>query len=809
MLIAVAVRTLAEFVHRRGDLYPPLGGRVTSEQGIAAQQRAQRGRPAGYQREVTVQRTFRLGDIELAAAGRLDGCDLDVAPPLVEEIKTTRAAPRDAERLLGSAHWAQLMLYAAMLALDHPGQPRWHLRLLYCHPTRPEETPFDRIVDTDQLTAFLDDTVARYHDWLRTEAAYTRDRDRWLTGRAFPYGGFRPHQRALAVRVFRAFAGREQLLLEAPTGSGKTMGVIYPALKTLAAGHVRRLFYLTSRGTGALAALKACRDVGQGGERIRVVELIAKEKACTVPGMPCDETCPYQQGYYDRIHTAVRELLDAGTMDRGAVQDVAERHRVCPFELSLDAALWADVVIGDYNYLLDPVVRLQRFAADAGMGLLVDESHQLADRVRDMLSLELDRAGLRNALAEAPPAAVAGRLRGVDRALLALRRSHAGMLERLPEREGVIPRPEAVLRALERALEVLADDALDLAPYPQTRELLFTVARWVRSAGWTGAPGSEGAFTYLLALSPASSARKHVTLKLACLDPAPYLAGIFAGYGGHVRFSGTVSPLALYQVLHGLADAPAERLESPFTTGQMATLVVRDVPVYYRSRQRSLPVLADLVADVCAARTGNYLVALPSFEYLDQLARALEARHPGLLCSRQHPGMEESQRQAFIARFTATGPTRLGLIVLGGVFAESVDFSHAPLSGVICVGVGLPPGSRLRAELERYFEGKLGPGGGVAVAYQQPAMTKVLQMAGRLLRGPGDRGILCLVDDRFDQPAYQRFFPGHWQPVAVRAADVARHLGNFWRSAPDLPRLPASSEMSAHANVPPLSGKPA
>ncbi|MGE0622690.1 MAG: ATP-dependent DNA helicase [Pseudomonadales bacterium] len=787
MLIPVSIKTLAEFVHRRGDLYPSLGGRVTGEQGIAAQKRAQRGRPESYQRERAVACSFSIAEIELSISGRLDGCDLDASPPLVEEIKTTRADPQDAERLLGSAHWAQVMLYAALLAKDHAEVPHWRLRLLYCHPLRAEETPFDKVVDAAKLTAFLEETVEQYVRWLDVETAYGTGRDRWLSAREFPYGGFRPHQRALARRVFRAFAEREHLLLEAPTGSGKTMGVIYPALKALAAGHVRRLFYLTSRGTGALAAMKACRDVAEEGKRIRVVELVAKEKACPVAGMPCDETCPYQLGYYDRIHGAVRELLDRGTMDHGAVRDVAQAHSVCPFELSLDAALWADVVVGDYNYLLDPVVRLQRFAEDAQMGLLVDESHQLAERARAMLSLELDRGVILKALRESPPPAVVRRLKALDRAMLALHRAHADDLASAPEAEGVIPPPDSLPGTLERVLDVLADETLDLDAYPDTRALLFTVSRWARSTAWTSLPGSEQAFVHLLRIPPARGSRKAVTLKLACLDPGPYLASLFAGFAGHVRFSGTVSPLSLYQTLHGTPDGPAERLESPFTTEQLSTLVVTDVPVYYRQRQRSLPALADLVADVCAARAGNYLVAVPSFEYLDLLAQALTGRHPRLSLAVQHPGMDDAQRERFLAGFAENGRTHLGLIVLGGVFAESVDFSHAPLSGVICAGVGLPPTSVLRTELERYFEARLGEGGGNTVAFQQPAMTKVLQMAGRLLRSPTDRGILCLVDDRFRQPGFRRFFPGHWQPVAVRAADVRAHLARFWQATTELP----------------------
>ncbi len=790
MLTRIAVKDLAEFVHRRGDLHPPLGGRVTGEEGIAGQRRAQQGRPASYRREVAVAEEFSGHGLTLRVSGRLDGCDLDARPPLVEEIKTTRAEPETAERHLGSAHWAQVMLYAALLIQDPaaPEHPAWHLRLLYCHPRDGAGRTFQRTLEPGRLRAFLRETVDTYLRWLRDQQDYQVARNRWLGRRAFPYGGFRPHQRALAGRVHRALRHGEHLLLEAPTGSGKTMGVLFPALKVLSGGHLGRLFYLTSRGTGARAVLQACEDLRQGAGRIRVLELTAREKACAVEGMPCGEGCPYAEGYYDRVRNAVPELLAVGHMDREAVRAVAEKHTVCPFELSLDAALWADLLVGDYNYLLDPVVRLQRFAGDAGLGLLVDESHQLADRAREMLSTRIERSDVRAALAESPPEGLRRRLKGLDRALLRLRR------ERLDgdAAERVIPRPASLLRAMERCVEALADQAVDLAAYPATRSLLFTLSRWLRSAAWmqegaqpeAGLDPAEG-FRYLASARSRGARASQVCVRLCCLDPAPYLASLLGSYGPHVRFSGTLSPLPLHQHLHGEAGGPAERVASPFSPGQLALMVVPDLPVYYQQRARSLPGLADLVAGVVAARTGNYLVALPSFEYLERLAAELARRHPAMPTACQRPAMDPAERAAFLEGFRERSATRVGLVVLGGVFAESVDFSHAPLAGVICVGVGLPPVSRLREEMRRYYQQRLGAGH--LVAYQQPAMTRVLQMAGRLLRSPSDRGLLCLVDERFNRPAFRQFFPAHWDAETVRARDAADRAAAFWRFAENLP----------------------
>ncbi|MCZ6711442.1 MAG: hypothetical protein O7B25_13860, partial [Gammaproteobacteria bacterium] len=303
--------------------------------------------------------------------------------------------------------------------------------------------------------------------------------------------------------------------------------------------------------------------------------------------------------------------------------------------------------------------------------------------------------------------------------------------------------------------------------------------------------------------------------KLVHLDPGPYLKKILGGFGGHIRFSGTLSPLSLYQKLHGVDNGSAERTASLFSAEQLEVLIVDDVPTYWRSRDRTLSKLVALIAEVVAARCGNYLVALPSFEYLRSVAGSLAERCPHLNLVAQKPAMSPDERAEFVERFQSESAASVGLVVLGGVFAESVDFSGAfsgtraiseqrapsepgalseqralsgtTIAGVICVGLGLPPPELERKQLQAYFSSQ--GDDGHAVAFAQPAMTKIVQMAGRLLRDPGDRGVLCLIDPRFKDPTYQRFFPVHWQPKVIRAARVAERLDIFWRGTAGSPRL--------------------
>ncbi len=772
--VAIAVTDLAEFVHRRGDLYPPLKGRARAEEGIRMQRLAQSRRGEGYLRERAVSETFEFDQLSITVAGRIDGCDFAVSPPVVEEYKTTRAPAVLAEQYLGSAHWAQATLYAGLLARTHPAERRWTVRLLYCHPDTQLIVPFEATLSADALAEYLRDTLEQYAAWLAVQQRHVAARNRWILQRDFPFPDYRPHQRAMARRVYGALRDGEHLLLEAPTGSGKTMGILYPALKSLAGGHHDRLFYLTSRNTGAIAARQAVTQLET--DALRYVEIIAKEKACLVQGMPCDaERCKYARGYFDRIHAALTELLTHVIMDPETVRQTAERHSVCPFELSLDAALWSDVIVGDYNYLLDPVVRLQRFADDARLAVLIDESHQLAERTRAMLSLQLDRSALRRALQEAPPTQLGKRIKSIDRALLKIRRESDIADQR------VIELPQSLLRAIGRCSETLAelasDYAFQLEAYPHTRELVFNLSRWARSENWR----SSDEFCFL-----ARAWRSNVVVEMQCLDPGPYLNELLSGYGAHVRFSGTLTPLPLYQRLHGHSDAPAERVESAFTPDQLSLLIVDDLPVYLQQRARTLSRLVDLVAHVCRAQPGNYLVALPSFEYLNDFAVHFAQCHAELLLVVQQPQMSDTARAEFLDSFSppqAEGEDRtvLGVVVLGGIFGESVDFSAAPLKGVICVGVGLPPPGPVREAIARHFAADSDAAGGKRMAYLQPAMTKVVQMAGRLLRDPADRGVICLVDSRFRDPAYQAFFPRHWRPRVIKAHDVAETLKNFWR----------------------------
>lgn len=763
---ALPVRMLAESVHRQGDLYAYRSGPTTGAEGVATQRRLQRGRPPSYRAEVPVQMDFSLSVGRYRLSGRIDGLDLDSAPPLLEEFKTTRADPHQAHAHDGPVHWAQARLYAAMLAAEHPQVREWRLRLLYCHPRTEQVAPFERLETSAALQTFLEETLRSFAARIGPLQAHRAVRNAWLAEREFPYPDYRPHQRPAVRRCYRAVRDKEALLLEAPTGSGKTMTTLYGALKSLPGSDAERLMFLTSRGTGAQAA-EAALDVLDGGAGcIRRITLAAKEKQCLVPGMPCAaDACPYAQGYFDKRDAALAALREASALTPALVRTVGKTHEVCPYELSLDAALWADVVIGDFNYVFDPIVRLQRFADGQAIDLLVDEAHQLSGRAAEMLSARIRRSTIKDALAEGPPAAIARDLRSMERALLALGRSIA------PADEAIIAAPAALTRAAERFVHNLHEGGAPLRQPAGLQAAAFAASRWLRGESWR----RPEVFVHSL--------RRHgrdLEARLHCLDASEHIRETLGRYRSSIRFSGTLSPLPLYNALHGLKQAPAERAGSPFQAGQLALLLIADINTYFGFRDKSMEQLIDLVCGIFEGHPdGRYLAAFPSYDYLNAFLAAAGARLDEGILRGQVPDMNDGERLKFLQDLTQGAVPVLAAIVLGGVFAESVDFSAVPLSGVLVVGAGLPPPDLHRVEQEKHFAAQ--GADGKEVAYLQPAMTRVLQVAGRLLRSPEDRGVICLIDPRFSRPAYQRFFPAHWRPQPVTAAQAPAAVAKFWR----------------------------
>ena len=852
----VSVKELAEFVHRRGDLHQRQSSATLAREGIERQKAWQQNRNASYRREYAV--AARFGDLEVS--GRIDGWD--PAERVVEEVKTTRVNG-DELHSQADVHWAQLRLYGGLLAVgdDLPeaaegrnvdstddGGATLRLRLIYLHPQTSaalgeSDESGERILEEtwrcDHLIAFFEATCGCYAAWWASTRERLDQRDRQLRAMPFPYADFRPDQRRLARHLFRGFRDGIHWLMEAPTGSGKTMASVFPALKAMGNGELDRLVFATSRGTGQVAAEDAIADAVAAIEAagatdknaLAAITITAKERICFNPGTPCDaQLCEYARGYHERLPAARRELLSDGHVRRQQVEAVARRHGVCPFDLSLDVAAWADIVIGDYNYLFDPVVRLKRLEneAFARVGAVVDEAHQLGERVRDMLSARLSRATTRAALREANlPSAVAKLFRSVDRALAALARAESvNEKDANDGREGgrgdgrgearEVERPAALCRALERLVAKLPETNVRLDPFEAAMEAYWQALRFHKATEWA----KPEAFHYL-----AFGSGRSFAVELACTLPGDHIQTTLASLRASVRLSGTLSPSPVFQRIHGFAaDAPFLRSEGCFAEDRLAAFAVPDLSTYYADRRRTLAALAKLIEGVRQAVPGNCLVAFPSFEYLQAVAEVLGAPdNANVRC--QTPAMSLAERADFINWLCdahhaneddrALGNQivpglnssdghrgRVGLVAMGGLFAESVDFDSRVLRGVIVVGPGVPPPS-LHRDLIAKDSSENGRDGH-EIAYRQPAMTRVAQAVGRIARGD-QRGVAVLVDPRFGRAAYRAFLPDWWRLRTVSSAQAATAVERFWQSPyqSSVPVSPLNGPTSSSVTQPP------
>ena len=765
--LKIAVRALAQLTCRTGDIHFRFDESTESQEGIDAQKRIQRTRPSTYQREASVKASWHEDDVDLELIGRADGWDPQEG--IVEEFKTSRMEPQRLFAHAGSAHFGQLRLYAALLARTQARETPWRLRLLYCHPESSAVTPFEEELDSEALEAFLQQCCARLAKWLRQLQAHRQLRNERLAHLAFPFPTFRTAQRALSAEVYRTVRDGGALLFEAPTGSGKTLSALFPSLIAMGQGGTDRLVFLSSKATGQAAA-EAAFKLLEVDDAVRRVTVTAKAKICFMPEPVCDPAiCSYARGYYDRSDAAIEELLAIGTMTRASIEAVARSHRVCPFELSLDAAVWSDIVICDYNYVFDPVVRLKRLAGITAdrIALLIDEAHQLGDRVRDALSTVFARGVIARALGELSGDA-AKRASALDRRILELRRDTTRALDLDRDAfECRIELPESLLRAAERLLEALTTDIDARSKDASVIELVFAVLRLLRAATW------HDTSHFAVFLRGRGSA---IEIDLRCLDPSAAIAETLNEYRTHIRFSATVSPFELIGRAHGQADARTLRLPSPFPQDRLGVFVVPDVSTLFRHREATLPALAGVIDTMVEAHDGNYLVALPSFEYLERAADHYAARFPHRTVIRQSRGMAEEARERFVDAYRQRDRRIVGFAVLGGLFTESIDLPADALTGIAVVGLGLPPPTLERNEMAEC----LGEPFGRALAYEQPAMTRVVQAAGRLIRRESDRGVVCLIDGRFLASEYREYMPRHWRPVRAASRHLAEALDEFW-----------------------------
>lgn len=750
----ISVRELVEFSYCTED--------ISTSNNISKMNEGSEGHRArqavleeGCKAEVPLSSSFEGAHYVLKISGRMDVFWDSAAIPLIEEIKLC-----DPERPPSSGtarHLYQLYAYSAMLFHNREGLREIDLVLNYVDVKGNSCARFTERICRVRSLELMQELIERYISFRITEAKHRKRRNRSIGGIGFPFAQFRAGQREFAAQVFTAIKSRRRLYASLPTGTGKTIATLYPAIKALNEGHCSKVIYLTARTAARQSPLASMKMLVEKGLAIRVLVITAKEKACINDHVDCNpEACPFAKGHFIRERDAIADILEYSLWTFELIRQIAIRHDICPFEFSLSLYYLADVVICDYNYVFDPFVMLQRAADEAVQNtLLVDEAHHLLDRLRDGLSAELNTKALRehrSAIKDAIDSKCP-----LYKNISQLLRAIADIPE-TDEKHSVL---EEVPDAIQYCCEALKYSCSDFfsKDNPKLKKLLNeTVLALFQSMSSSIYALSHLKSGYKAVLERFST---HRVLHFYCLDPRFRILESTSGLAGSIYFSATFEPLHnMKTLLGGAAQDAVFSLPSPFPRENLL-VAIRPVSTYYQERKDTAREIAQQIVAVVKEKQGNFIAYFPSYAYLELIREQIELCYEGTLLV-QEKDLSDSQKEDFIQRFAGEEPL-LGLCVLGGSFSEGIDLPGRQLVGVFIVGVGLSMPDFKTDLLKEYFDEKYQQG--YAYAYQIPAMQRVLQACGRVIRSDTDRGIIVLFDKRYFWSSYRALLPDSWQMI--------------------------------------------
>ena len=767
---SVNVRTVAETYYEGGDLVSSLSAIDRMQEGLIGHLLQQNTYTADYRAEVPVKLDITVDGIELTVQGRVDGLMLKDGSCLVEEIKTTRLPPFAISENDYPVHWAQAEIYAFMLVSQH-GLPASAVRLVYLNLTG-ERIQFQRNYSKEALTALFFKYIQSYIEKLKREENWLCTSIPSVKSSGFPFQSFRDGQRDMAEATYRTIRDKCRLLCEAPTGIGKTVATLFPAIKALGENHTDVIFYLTARGTGKLAAENALSLMRNAGLKIRSVSIGAKRKICPTPTLRCDpEHCPRAKGHFDRQKFAVAESWEQSAFDEVSILALADKYNLCPFELTLALSETAQVILCDYNYVFDPKVRLKRFFDRAGRyTLLIDEAHNLPERMRDMYSADVgtkEISALRLKI---------GKTEGKQAPLYLCLSDILKSLGKADENELRSELPTKTLDALKSFIDTSKTYLAQNTPYAtELTEFYFEANDFVRTSG------DFDEECYKLMVMPEG---KRNRFRLWCWNPTPRFQSITKKMCGTVLFSATLSPIEHYATLLSVDTGKNDRvlkLPSPFPKENLLSLKL-SIATRYSVRSQNAFDVARAIHALALSKTGNYIACFPSHAYLNLVHEAFLTLEPPVKTIFQKAQMNEAERKAYLDAFIENpASSMVAFIAMGGVFSEGVDLPGDKLIGAAIVGVGLPQIGFERDALKQMYDDEEN-GGGFETAYVYPGIGKCLQAAGRVIRTDTDRGVVLFIDERYMRSEYEALLPEHMNAEAVSMDKLPTRLKRFWEN---------------------------
>ena len=779
MEIRISVRDLVEFILRQGDIDNRISGSATKQAmllGGKTHRKIQKGMDSFYHAEVPLFVVHKCSEFDLKVEGRADGLIIKDDEVTVDEIKgVLKSITKVVEPV--AVHLAQAKCYAYIYGTNKKFKLKdtINVQMTYVQMVTEEIKRFNYTYTYKELKEWFEKLVSEYEKWALFEIKWKKKRNNSIKEVEFPYD-YRDGQRKITADVYRSILREKQLFIQAPTGVGKTMATVFPSVKALGENLSEKIFYLTARTITRTVAEDAFNILRNQNLKMKVITLTAKDKICPLEETNCNpDACPYAKGHFDRVNDAVFDLLiNKDSWTREVLLEQAQKFTVCPFEMALDASLWADAVICDYNYVFDPDAHLRRFFDDdinRDKIFLIDEAHNLVERGRNMYSASLYKEDIMNLKKlvryEAPT--LYKRLDECNRQLLTLKREC--------ESVKVIDSISFVILKLLNVMSEL-EDYLEEAPEEIKDEVLdgyFHIRKFLNIYDLVDD-------NYVIYTELENDGR--FKIELMCMNPACNLNAYMEKARSSIMFSATLLPVNYYkELLSTRKDDYAIYAESPFDKNNRGVFVATDVSTKYTMRTEDMyEKYKEYILRTVNEKKGNYMVFFPSYQLLKDVYRHLEeVVDENIEVVVQNPLMSEEDREEFIRLFeNKRDKTLLGLCVMGGIFSEGIDLTGDSLIGAVIVGTGLPMVCTTRELLRAYFDNK--DGSGFDTAYLNPGMNKVLQSAGRVIRTAKDKGVVLLLDDRFNDNRYRQGFPREWDNVQIcNLNTIQDKVREFWK----------------------------
>ncbi|QAT40888.1 ATP-dependent DNA helicase [Clostridium sp. JN-9] len=809
--IKISIRNLVEFVLRAGDLDNRFTGSSRAAEGTRIHQKIQKSykklyskeadlinaaeEKISYSAEVPLKLITEYKEFTFNVEGRADGIIIKNDFVTIDEIKSTAKPLQEIEQDYNLLHWAQAQCYAYIYAFQN-NLEEINVQLTYFQINTEEIKYFNKQFSLKELEQFFYDLLDKYLIWARFTSNWIEVRDNSIKEIEFPFKTYRKGQRQMAVAAYGTIKEGKKIFIQAPTGIGKTISTLFPSIKAMREGFTSKIFYLTAKTITRKAAEDALIKMKQCNLRFKSITLTAKDKICFNPDKGCNPNeCEYARGHYDRVNEAILDILNnEDILHRKIIEGYAERYHICPFEFSLDLAIWADCVICDYNYVFDPRVYLKRFfeGTSNDFTLLIDEAHNLVDRAREMFSAEIDKKSFLNVkkIIKDKSKKVSRELNKINLYMLNLKKElHQGgnIDETAAELQGniVIRNDKTVvihesmdklvfqLRRLNEIIEqFIAENKDKSEDFQELLDLYFQCSAFIR----TSELYDERYVTII------QENDGNLRVKFFCVDPSYLLKETLKRVKSAIFFSATLTPIDYFRyILGGEEGDYILRLHSPFSIENRQVLMCTNISTKFRNRDKSIDEIVQIIHKCTSLKKGNYLVFFPSYKYMKDTCETYSNKYSDSKILLQEPDMGEEDREKFLQEFKEEPEeTLIAFAVLGGIFSEGIDLKFDKLIGAIIIGVGLPQICTERDIIKNYFRDKNNMG--YEYSYIYPGMNKVLQAGGRVIRTEEDKGIILLIDERYNTNTYKKLLPMEWFPnyTVGNIKALTNCLNDFW-----------------------------